>query len=171
MAVAAVLALDLGITARIFGLVKALPDLSVQRPGWMPHIVLASYSDAVDVADVDAALSTATDWVRWPITVAGIGVFPGAPTASINLLVVPTPDIMGRHSVLHRALAAIPTHPAYQPGKWVPHVSLGQTDLVADSVEVLTTMWPGQMVGWAVSLDLVRTDTWELLSSRPLRDG
>lgn len=170
MTVGIVLALDLSLTARIFGLTKALPDVSVIRPRWTPHITLASYGDAVDVADLDAALATATDWARWPVALGGIGLFPGDP-AMLSLLVVPDSDLMGRHSVLHRALADLPNHPEYEIGNWIPQVNLGATMLPSDSVEVLAAMWPGQMIGSAVSLDLVRLDTWELLSSRPLRDG
>lgn len=171
MAVAVVLALDLATTARLYGLINALPDALPRQPWRAQHIVLASYPDNVDVADLDAAMATVTSrWTRLPITLAALGVLFGKPAATVIALPVPSLDLIQRHATLHAALADLGSDPSYKPGVWLPHIVLAETILVADSVEVLSAVWPGPITGWAVSLDLVRTEPLELLSSRPLRD-
>jgi hypothetical protein len=67
-------------------------------------------------------------------------------------------------------VADVASHPDYEVGAWVPNVTLARTEFVGDAVEVLATLWSGPIVGWSDSLDLVRLDPAEVLSSRPLRD-
>jgi 2'-5' RNA ligase len=171
MSVAITLRLDPTTASKIDALVEALPDRrpAATGPAYPPHIKLATYGDSVDVSDLDAALATSTGaWEKLGVTLAGIGVFPGDPPA-LCLLPAPTTNLLGRHTRLHKALADLPPHPLYQVGAWVPHVMLGHTELVGDAIEVLAALWSGPIVGLVDSLDLVRFDPTELLSSRPLR--
>jgi 2'-5' RNA ligase len=170
VAYAITLRLDEATAARIETMLLALPDRRPDiRHSYPPHITLAVYGANVDAADLDAALATATDnWERLFITLAGIGIFPAdAPT--IWLVPVPTVELLRRHAILHAALADLACHPHYEVGAWMPHVTLTTTKLLADSVEVVTSMWTGPISGTLDCLDLVRLHPVEVLSSRPLR--
>lgn len=174
MSVAITLRLDDTTSSRVAALAEALPDrlheIAGFRQSYPAHITLASYSDQIDVADLDAALATVTgSWRALSATLAGIAVLPGN-RATISLLAIPTIDLLHRHAVLHRALADLPTHPAYQINAWMPVVSVSVTNFLSDSVEVLASAWRGPIVGWAISLDLIRLDPVEMLSARPLLD-
>jgi 2'-5' RNA ligase len=114
MAVAITLRLDAITPTKIDMMLEALPDRRADirhrhRP-YSPHIKLATYSDGVDIADLDAALATATGtWQKLPITLAGFGIFPGE-VPTIWLAPVPTTDLLMRHATLHRSLADLSTH-------------------------------------------------------------
>ena len=84
MPLAITLRLDAATAAQIDFLAASFPDRP--RSGryahhhYPAHIKLAMYGDGVDVADLDAALATATGaWKKLPITLMGLGVFPGEP--------------------------------------------------------------------------------------------
>ena len=168
MSIAGVLRLDCATVARIEALTNALPDRRVEPRRNRPYIVLASYSQSVDVGDLDACLATATNrWNRLTITLTDILVHPGNP-AMLGLLVAPVTDLLHHHASIQRALTDLPTHPSFEIGTWVPHVMLGRTTLLADAIEVLASIWTGSVIGSAVSLDLVQLDPPQTLSSRPL---
>jgi hypothetical protein len=171
MSLALVLRLDAATASRVAALVEALPDrvheVGSVRQSYPAHVVVAAYGDQVDVADLDAALATCTGcWPRLPIILAAVGVFPGD---HLGLLAAPSVDLLKRHATLRRALADLPTHSSYDVDGWVPQVTLANTNLVGDAVEVLTSIWTGPIAGWLESLDLVRLDPVEVLSARPLR--
>lgn len=51
------------------------------RLGYPPHMTLAVLPDTAPVSDVEeAAFRVAGEWADFPITLAGLGVFPGAPS-------------------------------------------------------------------------------------------
>ncbi len=173
MPVAIVLRLDVATASRVAALAEALPDrlheVGSIGTSYPAHVVLATYGDQVDVADLDASLATCTDcWPRLPIILAGVGVFPGNP-AGLCLLAAPSVGLLKRHATLHRSLADLPTHSSYDVDGWLPHVALASTNLVGDAVEVLTSIWSDPIIGWLESLDLIRLDPVEVLSARPLR--
>lgn len=173
MPVAVSLRLDQATADRINGLVHSLPDRRIDagfRSSHMAHITLLRYDDHVDLADLDAALATATiAWQRLHITLGGIGVFAVDPPI-VCLTVVPTIELLARHAILHEALPDLACHPLYEPGGWVPHVSLADTVFVADSVEVITAFWTEPISGTADFVDLVSLEPFQILSSRRLRD-
>lgn len=159
MPVAVVLRLDQATAAKIAALLDALPDPRLRAAGSrrpsMAYITLASYADQVDLADLDAALATATGaWRRLHITLGGIGIFPADPPI-VWLAVVPTVDLLARHAILHRALADLVCHPLYEPDGWVPNVMLTETVFMADTIEVLTAFWNEPISGTVDHLDLV----------------
>ena len=83
---------------------------------------------------------------------------------------MPTTDLLTLHMTLHQALADVARHPDYEVGAWMPHVTLATMNLVGDTVEVMAALWNGPVVGWLDSLELIRLNPAEVLSSRPLRD-
>ncbi len=172
MPLAVILRLDAETAGTVDAMAHRLPERLDDDPGrtYPPHIKLAMFSDAVDAGDVDAGLATAATgrWSALPVSLAAIGVFPGDP-AVVWLAPVPSTELLALHATLHRALADLPTHPGYEVGGWVPHVMLASTDLVGDTVEVLTSMWTGPISGWLDALDLVQFNPVRVLSRRPLR--
>jgi len=171
MPIAIVLRLDAETCGYIDAMAEALPDRCHRNPSeiYPPHLRLAVYSDAVDPGDIDKALATLVGaWNVLPATLAGIGVFPGDPP-TLWLAVVPTIELLTRHANLHRAMTDLPTHPTYEVGGWVPHVTLGRTHFVADTIKALAATWDGLIVGRLASLDLIRTDPLVVLSRRLLR--
>jgi 2'-5' RNA ligase len=170
MPVAVVLRLDASTAGFIDAMAESLPD---RRSGdrnrsYPPHLTLAIFSDSVDAADLDAALAATTGrWKALPVTLAGIGVFPGDPSL-VWLAPAPTDELLARHATLRRALADLPYHPEYDVGAWVPHVTLARTHLLPDAVGVLASAWSGSITGWLDSLDLIRLRPAEILSRRPL---
>jgi hypothetical protein len=171
MPLAVTLRLDGATASRIDFLTASIPDqFSLGQRMCRHHIKLAVYGDGVDVADLDAALATATGaWKKLSVTFAAVGFFPGEPSI-LWLTPVPTIDLLTLHTTLHRALADLASHPDYEVGAWVPHVVLARTEMLGDAVEVMEAIWNGPIVGWLDALDLVRLDSMQVLSSRPLRD-
>lgn len=171
MPMAVVLRLDAETAGTIDAMAHTLPERQQYDPrrSYPPHLKLAVFGNAVDEADIDAALAATTGrWPALPITLAGIAIYPSDP-AVVGLLPIPTTDLLDRHATLHRSLADLPTHPHYEVGAWVPHVVVARTNLLADTIEVLTTTWNGPITGWLDALDLVRFDPIQVLSRRPLR--
>jgi 2'-5' RNA ligase len=169
MPIAISLRLDPETCGYIDAMSENLPDGGRPSAGYPAHVTLAVYGDAVDATQVDVALAASTGrWQSMPITLSGILVFPGDPSV-ISLASVPSADLLARHASLHRALIGFPCHPGYRIGEWLPHVALAAAYTVANVVNVLTAIWKGPIVGWADSVDLVRLDTVEVLSHRPLR--
>jgi len=171
--IAIALRLDGATASRVAAFAEALPDRlhDVARlgPSDPAHIILAAYSDRIDVADLDAALATATgSWRTLSVTLGVIGVVPDDPASAISFLAIPTVDLLRRHAILHRALADVPSHPAYQIDAWTPAVIVGVTSFLGDSVEVLASLWNGPITGRAVSLDLVRLNPMTVISARRL---
>jgi hypothetical protein len=170
MPLSIILRLDAETAGTIDAMAHHLPDrLDDPRHTYPPHLKLAMFGDAVDAADVDAALAATTGrWSALPITLACVGILPSDP-AIIGLLPIPTADLLNRHATLHRALADLPTHPAYEVDGWMPHVAVTTTYLPADTVEVLSATWTGPLVGWLDAVDLVQFNPVRVLSRRPLR--
>ena len=170
VALAVVLRLDAETAGFIDAMTECLPERLTCNPNrsYPAHITLATFSDAVDAADLDAALATATGREALQVTLVGIGISPGDPS-SLWLAPAPTTDLLIRHATFLRALADLPCHPEYEIGTWMPQVVLRRTHLPADAVEVLVANWHGPITGWLDSLDLVQLNPVRTLSRRPLR--
>jgi hypothetical protein len=167
MPVALVLRLDEITAAKIDAMVDALPD---RRTGtrYSAHLKLAVYDDHIDVNDLDAALVTVmATWKPLETILAGVGVFP---LSTLWLAVVPTSDLLMIHATLHAALADYHCDPHYEVGAWLPHVAMATTEFLGDAVEAMACCWTGSIKGSLESLDLVRVETGEVISSRPLQD-
>lgn len=171
MALAIVLRLDAMTAGFIDAITCNLPDRqhSDPRRSYPPHLKLVVFDDTVNIASVDAVLAAIVgSWKALPIRLVGLGTFPSGRSV-LWLLPTASSELLALHATLHRSLADIPSHPHYQIGAWVPHVSVARTCCLGDSVEVLATTWDGPILGCLDAVDLVQFDPVRVLSRRPLR--
>lgn len=166
MPYAVTLRLDEAAAARVERLWRALAeqagDDGALRLGYGPHLTLALLPDGIGAeAIAEAVFALAHAWDPLPITLAGLGVFPGDP-AVVWAAPVVTEALLARHSWLQAALAAFPVHAHYRPGAWVPHVTLSKEGQApaARLIEVATAAWDGPITG--------RLDRLELVHFRPV---
>ena len=162
MPYAVVLCLDDDASARVERLWRALAeqagDDDALRLGYPPHLTLAVLDEAAPADRVEeAAFRLARGWDALPVTLAGLGVFPGSPPVVWAAPVV-TERLLARHAALQAALAPLPVHPHYRPGAWVPHVTLSQQgqSTAGRAVEVAASVWDGPIGGRLDRIDLVR---------------
>lgn len=144
-------------------------DHDRHRLGYGPHVTLAIYPDETPVAPISAALEQlAPTWNALPVTLAGLGIFPGANSILWAVPVV-TPELLDRQEALQSALPDLAVHPHYRPGAWVPHVTLsGPLSDVGRALAVLTPAWQ-PIAGQLSHLELLRFRPVELLGSHILR--
>jgi 2'-5' RNA ligase len=136
--------------------------------GYPAHITLAIYPDGTPRDRLQAALTHATaSWRTLPITLSGIGVFPG--TFSILWAVpVVTRDLLTLHACLAEALPDLSVHPHYRPDTWIPHVTLtGPLPDPEPALKALLGRWQ-PLTGTLVQADLVRFRPVEVLQSHAL---
>lgn len=175
MPYALTLRLDEHAAARVARLWRAIAaqvgDDGALRLGYGPHITLAVLPDGIDAAAVAAAgFAAARGWDALPVTLAGLGVFPGEP-AVVWAAPVATEALLARQCALHAALAGFPVHAHYQPGAWVPHVTLSKDGAApADRViAAASAAWDGPISGLLDRLELVRFRPVEILRSAALQ--
>jgi 2'-5' RNA ligase len=176
MPYAVALRLDDAAARRIEAMRRALAERGVAddalRLGYPPHLTLAVCPDGIAAADLGAAVAEVSSaWHPLPVTLAGVGAFPGAPSASVVWLApVPTADLLARHASLLARLGDLPVHGHYRPGAWVPHVTLlaAQATSAARAIEALAPLWDGPITGLLARVDVVRFHPVEVLSSRAL---
>lgn len=158
--------------ARLWRAIKAQTgDDDALRLGYGPHITLAVLPDGIDAAAVaEAGFAAARGWDALPVTLAGLGVFPGGP-AVVWAAPVVTGALLARHAALHAALAPFPAHAHYRPGAWVPHVTLSKDGHApaAHIIEAATGAWDGPITGRLNRLELVRFRPVEILRSTALQ--
>src|SRR5688572_22548207 len=107
MPYAVTLRLDEDAAARVQRIWRALAgqagDDGALRLGYGPHLTLALLPDGIAAATVaKAAFALAHAWGPLPITLAGLGVFPGDPPVVWAAPVV-TEALLARHAALHAA--------------------------------------------------------------------
>jgi 2'-5' RNA ligase len=153
---------------------RAIADATGNRHivelGYPPHVTLAVLSDdASPHAVEDAVVRAAEHWSAVPITLGGLGIFPGAITTIWAAPAVAEP-LPGYHGHLIAALGADPVDPHYRVGAWVPHVTLGQADRasVTRTVDVATSLWQGPIRGRLDQVEMVRFSPVEVLCRLPL---
>jgi 2'-5' RNA ligase len=171
MPYAVTLPLDNAAAAHVQRMWRALSKLAgdddVQRLGYIPHITLALLSDTVPLDEVaDTVRVIAKRWTAFSVVLVGIGVFP-RPTSVVWVAPAMTQQLLMLHSELHAALSAFPVHPHYQPGGWVPHVTLSEKaqPSVARAIEIVTSLWSGPVSACLERIELVRFSPVELLRS------
>jgi 2'-5' RNA ligase len=143
------------------------------RLGYAPHITLAVLPGTVPAAEIEeAAFRVVGRWTTFPVVLAGLGVFPGAPPVIWAAPVV-TADLLSRHAELHSALASFRVHAHYGPGFWVPHVTLSQegSASAARAVEAAGSAWRGPIKATLERMELVRFRPVEVLRSEALQKG
>jgi 2'-5' RNA ligase len=129
--------------------------------GYAPHITLAIYPDDVPIDALQAGFEQVTaPWQPQPVTLSGIGVFPG-PISILWAAPVVTHDLLRLQASVSGALPDLPVHPHYRPNVWVPHITL--TGPMTDPGPALAALLPH----WRPTTGrLVRT---ELVSFRPVK--
>jgi 2'-5' RNA ligase len=134
---------------------------------YLAHIKLAVFDDEIAGNQLGSALATITrKWEPLPVTLVGIGVFP---PSALWLAAVPTIDLLTIHTTLHAAIGGYAGDPRYEVGGWLPHVTVGETEFLADATDVLACCWTGPISARLDFLDLVQIETDEIFSSYPLR--
>jgi 2'-5' RNA ligase len=168
---AVTLPLDAAAAAHVERMWRALADQAgdadALQLGYVPHITLAVLPDAAPAVEIEeAAFRAAEGWKALPALLAGFGVFPGkAPVTWVAP--VATEQLLARHAALHAALGRFSVHPHYQPGAWVPHVTLSSSGLcpAARAIEIATAVWQGPIRARLERIDLVRFRPVEVLRS------
>jgi 2'-5' RNA ligase len=136
--------------------------------GYAPHITLAIYPDDSSTGQLREAIrQVAGHWRAMPITLAAVGIFPGA-SSILWAAPVATSELLARHEAIHAALPDLDPHPHYRPDAWVPHVTLSGAVLDASrALSVLLRGWR-PVTGMLDRLDLVRFRPVEVLESHAL---
>ena len=140
------------------------------RLGYVPHITLAVLPDDAPILEVEKAVSLVVgDWPASTIVLAGFGVFPTTPPV-VWVLPVVTAALLARHASLCAALGSFDIYSHYQPGHWVPHVTLSQeSPSSAGVIEAVTSMWNGPIITRLERVQLVRFLPVAILQSYPLK--
>jgi 2'-5' RNA ligase len=173
MPYAVTLPLDNAAAAHVQRMWRALSKLAgdddVLCLGYIPHITLSILSDTVPVDEVaDTIRAIAKSCAAFPVVLVGLGVFPG-PTSVIWAAPAMTQRLLMLHSELHAALSPFPVHPHYQPGGWLPHVTLSEKGQpsAARAIEIVTSLWNGPVSARMERVELVRFRPVEMLRSEP----
>src|ERR1700733_8944081 len=83
------------------------------RLGYSPHITLAIYQNNIPVNDLREAVGRmARGWRALPVTLAGLGIFPGS-TSIIWVTPVVTAEMLALQSALCASVSGIEVHPHY----------------------------------------------------------
>ncbi len=152
--------------AQVDALIEALPDHHLRRRP--PHVRLATYDDEVDVVGLDEALAATTRaWTKLSIIVVGIGLSPGDP-CGLSLVPVPICGLLRWHLAADDTLIPVAGRHCFEHGIWSPLLTLGYTAFPADTVEVLTALWPGPMDVTLDRIEIVRIKSFEVISSHTL---
>ena len=153
-------------------LLQIVAEHTDERVDYPPHITFAILPDAAAAQTLeDAVFAMVNSWAALPITFAALGVFPGPPVVVWAAPVVTEP-LLALHSKLHTVLRPFGVDPHYQPGAWVPHVTLGQQGRSSPAmrlVEVAASSWLGSISGEANRVDFVRFPPVTVLRSVALR--
>jgi 2'-5' RNA ligase len=174
MPYAVTLRLDAATNGTVTTLLRALAESGVTDDrltlGYPAHVTLAVFDDDADVAVIDAALCRqASHWCRAPAILFGFGVFP-AKRSIVFLTPVVSITLLGWHADLHAAIPGLTSDPHYEPGVWVPHVTLVTISDLAAAFAVLEPLWPGSIAGHFAHAELVRFPPVDVLRHIPLSD-
>ena len=172
MPLAVALRLDDAAAASIAAMWRALAESGVDddclRLGYPPHVTLAVWPEEAPVEALAAAVDRfGAEWDPLPVALAGFGVFPGAP-AVVWAAPAVTETLLTRQAALVAAAPEAPCHEHHRPGRWVPHVTLGQVEAPGRALEMLAPLWRGPTSGWLDRLELVRFRPVEVLRGVPL---
>ena len=160
MPFAVTLCLDQASAEWVVAMWRTLADHAIDsdrmRLGYEPHVTLGIYADEAPVARLSEAVHRlGAVWRDLPVTLAGIGCFPGVASILWAAPIVMA-DLADRHGVLQAALPDVPVHTHYRRGSWVPHVTL--TGGLADpgpALAVLAGCWQ-PISGTLQRVDLVK---------------
>ncbi len=169
MPIAVTMHLDAASAASVREIWRVLAESGIDsdrhRLGYAPHITLATYADDVAACLIAQAVrKLAKQWEPAPVKLIALGIFPG--TRSV-LWIVPTVSrlLLERHAELQAALPGVQPSFHYQPGQWVPHVTISGP-LVDPTLGVskLAPMWQ-PIEGWLEQIEIVRFRPIQVLES------
>ena len=143
-------------------------DADRDQLGYAPHITLAIYPDETPLKRLRTALEdTSQNWEALPVSLCGLGAFPGDNTVLWAVPVV-TPALLARHQAIQTALPDLKVHAHYRPGAWVPHVTLsGALPDPRPALRALLSSWE-PVRGFLDRVELVRFRPVEVLYSSAL---
>lgn len=173
MPYAITLRLDDTAAAPIVGLWQRLAEAGLSRMtaelGYAPHLTLAICPDTADewrLRDVVATL--ALQQHPLPVTFPSLGVFPGRPAVLILAPVV-TPDLLAIQRGLLDMLPSGEVDRHYQPGHWVPHLTLADDLADAASAVAAVSMPSPPISGVLDRIDLVHFRPVDIRATLRLR--
>jgi 2'-5' RNA ligase len=161
MAYAVTLRFDDDAAARVRGLWDTLSAAGfanhAARLGYEPHLTLALLDDAPRLGEIVSTISA--DWRAMPLSLSAVAAFPAVP-ATLWLAPTITAPLLKLHAALCSALPLV--HPHYQPGAWIPHVTLAD-DVASDAVGKGINLIAERFHPFTATLDRV-----DVLSFRPI---
>ena len=149
-------------------LAKGGIDSDRHELGYPPHVTLAIYQDDVPARRLqDGVASCAARWSAVPISLSGLGVFPGSNSVLWAAPVV-THQLLTLHTEWQAAVPELPMHAHYRTGTWVPHITLsGPLPDPGRALSALIPRWQ-PLSGYLDRLDLVHFRPVVSLASVPL---
>ncbi len=167
MPYAITLRLDADSAGRVEAMWAALAEkgisASMRRLGYAPHVTLAVYPDTAPAPALsDAVRRLAANWTILPLACPALGLFPDPP-ATLFVMATATEALLQRQASL---CAALPDHPPaahYQPGSWLPHITLAD-DLAANRAAAAVSATMANFTGFTAKLAGV-----DLLRFRPVK--
>ena len=140
-------------------------DADCRDLGYVPHITLAVYPDDSPPDLLGNSLRLiAADRPAFPVTLSGIGIFPGR-SSIVWAAPVVTPALLAWQAAILHALPDLAIHPHYRTDAWVPHVTLsGAVTDPGRAVSALSGGWR-PVSGHLQQADLVRFRPVEVLRS------
>ncbi|WP_428483800.1 2'-5' RNA ligase family protein [Rhodopila sp.] len=149
-------------------LAKDSIDTGLYHLCYPPHITLAIFPDEVSGEVLQAAFAQITAvWQALPVTLNGLGIFPGSPSVLWAVPVV-TRELLDLHAMVCDTLPDVTIHPHYQPSFWIPHVTLSRA--VENPDRAIAALLPGwhSISGFLDQADLVRFHPLEVVQSQAL---
>lgn len=138
------------------------------RLGYPPHVTMAVWPDRTPIKPLIRVVERLSgEWDALPLSLAGFGLFPGAP-AVLWLAPVVTSMLLARQAALVAAVPNADRHEPYRPEHWIAHVTLGQAGAPACALQALTPLWRGAVTGRLDRTDLVRFQPAEVARRLPL---
>jgi len=181
MPCAVTLRLDAAMAAPVEAMWRALAEAGLHEDslalGYPPHVTLSIHPDGIDATQLaDALRRCAAGWAAPVLDIAGFGIF-AAPVPVLYLAPVVTPVLLQCRHALAEALPGLACDPHYQPGAWVPHITLakggpvGEPGWMGRALDRLVPLWPGPWRGRAGRLDLVHFRPVTVLQSLVMPPG
>lgn len=100
-----------------------------------PYLSLAVFDAAQSSEIARCCASLAVELAPITIEISGLGTFQGE-SPVIFAAVTLTEELRLLHASVHKAFPEFPSRPYYEPGAWVPHITLGvcETNSAAESM-------------------------------------
>jgi hypothetical protein len=129
MPIVITLCMDAASSGRVADLQRLLADRGISdyasRLGYKPHLSLLRYDGLEPDALLPLVPRLAAKIPSLPIYLEAVSLFAG-PSPVLWLAQVINSDLLSLHGQVHAALVPHVAHRHYQPGRWMPHVTLAE---------------------------------------------